>query len=104
MPDMDTDPIAWFQKNQIKSDADFQARKEALRAEAKKRLDFVSSRSAAAPHTKNPHGSHACRKYCATQNDWSCHVFHCATQIMDKKNQRLMWPSDSEFDDMSISR
>lgn len=23
---------------------------------------------------------------------------------MDKKNQRLLWPSDSEFDDLSISR
>lgn len=25
-------------------------------------------------------------------------------QIMDKKNRRLQWPSDSEFDEMSLSR
>jgi len=25
-------------------------------------------------------------------------------QIMEKKKQRVLWPSDSEFDDISISR
>lgn len=61
--DADADPVAWFYQNQIKSEAEFQQKKDALRTEARKRLD----------------------------------------QIMDKKNQRLMWPSDSEFDDMSLS-
>lgn len=58
------DPLGWFYANQIKCEEDFQAKKEQLRAEAKKRLD----------------------------------------EIMDKKNQRMMWPSDSEFDDLSLSR
>ncbi|KAJ9527550.1 hypothetical protein QJQ45_025827, partial [Haematococcus lacustris] len=61
--DIDKDPVSWFYQNQIKCEEEFQAKKDALREEARKRLD----------------------------------------QIMDKKNKRLMWPSDSEFDDLSIS-
>uniref|UniRef100_A0A7S0WGP3 Transmembrane protein n=1 Tax=Chlamydomonas leiostraca TaxID=1034604 RepID=A0A7S0WGP3_9CHLO len=61
--DFDTDPVSWFYQNQIRSEEEFQAKKEMLRAEARKRLDA----------------------------------------IMDKKNQRLLWPSDSEFDDLSMS-
>lgn len=39
--DFDADPVSWFYQNQIKSEEEFQAKKEALRAEARKRLDAV---------------------------------------------------------------
>lgn len=39
--DFDSDPVSWFYQNQIKSEQEFQEKKEMLRAEARKRLDSV---------------------------------------------------------------
>ncbi|KXZ43832.1 hypothetical protein GPECTOR_79g111 [Gonium pectorale] len=42
--DFDKDPVSWFYQNQIKSEAEFAKRKDALRAEARKRLDQIMSK------------------------------------------------------------
>ncbi|PNH03478.1 hypothetical protein TSOC_010441, partial [Tetrabaena socialis] len=60
--DFEKDPVSWFYQNQIKSEAEFATKKDALRVEARKRLD----------------------------------------QIMSKKEKRVEWPSDSDFDELSI--
>ncbi|KAG2485413.1 hypothetical protein HYH03_015899 [Edaphochlamys debaryana] len=39
--DFEKDPVSWFYQNQIKSEAEFTKKKEALRLEARKRLDAI---------------------------------------------------------------
>ncbi|KAG2432305.1 hypothetical protein HYH02_013027 [Chlamydomonas schloesseri] len=42
--DFEKDPVSWFYQNQIKSEAEFAKKKDALRAEARKRLDAIMSK------------------------------------------------------------
>ncbi|GFR42951.1 hypothetical protein Agub_g3840 [Astrephomene gubernaculifera] len=42
--DFEKDPVSWFYQNQIKSEAEFNKKKDALRAEARKRLDQIMSK------------------------------------------------------------
>lgn len=37
------DPLAWFYSNQINSEKEFQAKKEALRKQARQKLDEVGA-------------------------------------------------------------